>query len=189
MSRLTQFFVFFFPSKHSTRWSTCWIRRCWTTDTEGWPWDWDTPRFWNLRASPGSSPLRILKKDCRWMSYHAAFSVPNLVLVQGSRKMYIFLGSCSIMESLQSWSTLYDPMYCSLPGSSVHGILQAILGWVPWPPPGDLPGQGSNPGHLGLLHWQAGSLPLTSPASTYYPVQTLIYLNVNNLVSERWQLK
>ena len=31
----------------------------------------------------------------------------------------------------QSCSTLCDPMECSLPGSSVHGILQArILEWV-----------------------------------------------------------
>ena len=31
----------------------------------------------------------------------------------------------------QSCPTLYDPMNCSLPGSSVHGILQAgILKWV-----------------------------------------------------------
>ena len=31
----------------------------------------------------------------------------------------------------QSCSTLCDPMDCSLPGSSVHGILQArILEWV-----------------------------------------------------------
>ena len=36
--------------------------------------------------------------------------------------------------------TLCDPMDCSPPGSSVHGILQArILEWVACPPPGDLP--------------------------------------------------
>ena len=28
-------------------------------------------------------------------------------------------------KSLQSCLTLYDPMDCSLPGSSIHGILQA----------------------------------------------------------------
>ena len=40
----------------------------------------------------------------------------------------------------QSCPTLCDPMDYSPPGSSVHGILQArILGWVPFPPPGDLP--------------------------------------------------
>ena len=34
-------------------------------------------------------------------------------------------------KSLQSGVTLYDPMDCSLPGSFVHGILQArILEWV-----------------------------------------------------------
>ena len=36
--------------------------------------------------------------------------------------------SCSVA---QSGSTLYDPMDCSLPGSSVHGIFPArILEWV-----------------------------------------------------------
>ena len=35
-------------------------------------------------------------------------------------------------EVAQSCPTLCDPMDCSLPGSSVHGIFQArILGWVP----------------------------------------------------------
>ena len=34
----------------------------------------------------------------------------------------------------QSWPTLFDPMDCSPPGSSVHGILQArILEWVAIP--------------------------------------------------------
>ena len=43
----------------------------------------------------------------------------------------------------QSCPTLYNPMDCSLPGSSVHGILQArILEWVPCLPPGDLPNPG-----------------------------------------------
>ena len=43
-----------------------------------------------------------------------------------------------------------DPADCSLPGSSVHGILQAkMLEWVAFPSPGDLPDQGLNPG---LLH-------------------------------------
>ena len=38
-------------------------------------------------------------------------------------------------------------MDCSLPGSSVHGILQArILEWVAIPSPGDLPNPGMEPG-------------------------------------------
>ena len=34
------------------------------------------------------------------------------------------------VESLKLCPTLWDPMDCSPPGSSVHGIFQAILGWV-----------------------------------------------------------
>ena len=42
-------------------------------------------------------------------------------------------------QLLQSCPTLCDPMDCSPPGSSVHGILQIrILEWVAMPPPGDL---------------------------------------------------
>ena len=41
---------------------------------------------------------------------------------------------CVHAKSLQSCQTLCDPMDCSLPGSSVHGILQArILEWVAMP--------------------------------------------------------
>ena len=43
-------------------------------------------------------------------------------------------------QSLQLCPTLCDSIYCSLPGSTVHRILQArILEWLPCPPPGDLP--------------------------------------------------
>ena len=83
--------------------------------------------------------------------------------------------------------TLYDPMDCSLPGSSVHGISQArTLEWVdtsfsrglPHPgtepllqgssPPQDLtpstgvfPTRGLNLGLLHLLPWQVGSSSLS----------------------------
>ena len=53
--------------------------------------------------------------------------------------------------------TLCDPMDCSLPGSSVHGILQArILEWLPFLSPGDLPDPGIEPASPAL---QADSLP------------------------------
>ena len=41
---------------------------------------------------------------------------------------------CMRAKSLQSCPTLFDPMDCSPPGSSAHGILQAkILEWVAMP--------------------------------------------------------
>ena len=46
----------------------------------------------------------------------------------------IFLCVFVCIKSLQSCPTLCDPMGCSLPGSSVHGILQGgILEWVTIP--------------------------------------------------------
>ena len=42
--------------------------------------------------------------------------------------------SCLTLCDAQSCLTLCDPMDCSLPGSSVRGILQArILEWVAFP--------------------------------------------------------
>ena len=65
----------------------------------------------------------------------------------------------------QSCLTLCDPMDCSQPGSSVHGILQANNTGVGCHAPlqGILLIQGSNMHLLCLLHWQAGSLPLAPP--------------------------
>ena len=49
-------------------------------------------------------------------------------------------------EVAQSCPTLCDPMDCSLPGSSIHGIFQQEY-WsgLPFPSPGALPGPGIEP--------------------------------------------
>ena len=54
-----------------------------------------------------------------------------------------------------------DPMDCSLPDSSVHGILQAKY-WsgLPFPSPGDLPDPAIEPGSPAL---QADALPTELP--------------------------
>ena len=50
--------------------------------------------------------------------------------------------------------TLCDPMGCSPPGSSVHGIFQArILEWVAISSSRENPNQGIEPRSLCLLHW------------------------------------
>ena len=50
---------------------------------------------------------------------------------------------------LHPCQTLFNPMDCSLPGSSVHGILQArILERVAFPFTGDIPDPGMEPAFL-----------------------------------------
>ena len=55
----------------------------------------------------------------------------------GNPKSYIYHLGLHLWvhsRSLQSCPTFHNHMYCSLPGSSVHGILQAkILAWVAMP--------------------------------------------------------
>ena len=53
---------------------------------------------------------------------------------------------CMHAKSLQLCLTLCDPIDNTLPGSSVHGILQAS--GLPCPPPGDLPNRGIEPTSL-----------------------------------------
>ena len=51
-----------------------------------------------------------------------------------------------IEKVAQSCPTLCDPMDCSLPGSSVRGILQArVLEWVALPSSGDILDRGTEP--------------------------------------------
>ena len=79
-------------------------------------------------------------------------------------------GCCAVLsKSLRSCPTLWDPMDCSLPGSSVHGDSPGKNTGVGYAPPphallqGIFPTEGLNLGLLPLLHWLAGSLPLTPP--------------------------
>ena len=61
----------------------------------------------------------------------------------------------------QSFPTLWDPMDCSPPGSSVHGFSrQEYWSGLPCPPPGDLPKPGMEPRSPAL---QVDSLPTEPP--------------------------
>ena len=66
--------------------------------------------------------------------------------------------TCTRAKLLQLCPTLCDPVYYSLPGSSVHGILQArIWSGLPFPSPGEsFQPRDGNSISLGLLHWPGG---------------------------------
>ena len=82
---------------------------------------------------------------------------------------------CMHARSPQSWPTLCDPMDNNLPGSSVHGILQArILEWVAMGcPPGDLPDPGTEPPPLISLLLAGGFFTLVPPGKPHYPTRDL----------------
>ena len=60
-------------------------------------------------------------------------------------ELRVVVGACLCAKSVQSCLTLYDPVDCSLAGSSVRGILQArTLEWVALPSSRGLPAHGSS---------------------------------------------
>ena len=121
-----------------------------------------------MLPSRGSSQPR----DQTWISYIAGgFSIAKLPGKPGSLHMVailifcwkpviFFLISC-VCTQLLSCLWLSNPMDCSPPGSSVHGIFQArILEWGAISFLGDPPHPGIKPRLLHLLYWQVDSLPL-----------------------------
>ena len=57
--------------------------------------------------------------------------------------VFLYVRACQVA---QSCLTLCEPMDCSLPGSSIHGISQTrILEWLPFPSPGNLLDPGIEP--------------------------------------------
>ena len=89
---------------------------------------------------------------------------------------------CTFVPSRFSRVRLCDPMDCSPPGSSVHGILQGrILGWLAMPSSRSSPPRDRTPLSC-LLRLQVSSLPLAPPGksymlNTYTHTHTHIYIN------------
>ena len=76
-------------------------------------------------------------------------------------------------KSLQLCPTFCDPVDCSPPGSSVHGIIQTRIleGAAISFSRGSSQPRVSNPYLFHPLHWQAGSLPTVPPGK---PMDTLL---------------
>ena len=91
--------------------------------------------------------------------------------------------ACGCMLVVQLCLTLYNPMDYSSPGSSVCGILQArILGWGPFPSPGDLPNPRIEPRSPAL---KADPLLFETPGK---PLTTLLFkAATQNLAQESKQ--
>ena len=83
-------------------------------------------------------------------------------------------------EVAQSCPTVCDPVDCSLPDFSVHGILQArileLIMELPFPSPGDLPHPGIKPGSPAL---EADALTSEPPGKPYSPEK-------ENYISMKW---
>ena len=126
--------------------------------------------------------LLLSSSSCTSLYFYTHLPVFSLSVIS-ALSLYLYLNSPSLYayaKLFQSCLTLCDFFYCmyvhtvcmdySLPGSSVHEILQArILEWFTMPSSrgSSWPG-GIKPCLLCLLHWQTGSSPLSPPGK---PIQ------------------
>ena len=97
---------------------------------------------WRLRMETGrTSIFGSVSSDCLPQDWFLCISLErrciSLNRVASTIPLSFPLHECMPAKSLLSCPTLCDPMDCSPPGSSVHGILQArILEWVATPSSG-----------------------------------------------------
>ena len=129
---------------------------------------------WSLMAWPLDSRLisfYLLTWGLLWTRFCAVqpshIKAPILTVAvfgDGAFKGVIKGMCCLCAKLLQSCPTLCDRMNCSQPGSSVQGIFQARC-WLGCHAllQGIFLAQGWNLHLLGLLRWQASSLPLMPP--------------------------
>ena len=79
-----------------------------------------------------SQPRDLIKVNhpdsCQCMAKPITKMLSNYPPIKTMRYLYIYTAATA--KSLQSCPTLRDPLDCSLPGSSIHGIFQArVLEW------------------------------------------------------------
>ena len=96
-----------------------------------------------------------------------------LILKEASSRSYDSLYALvHIQMDIHLWANSLQPHACSLPGSSIHRILQArILEWV-----AISSSRGLNPHLLRFLYLQAGSLPLAPSGRVFLSKCKAFYL-------------
>ena len=119
-----------------------------------------------VKLRKSEEDMRILSISVSWLWYYIEYDSFGKT-IGGNWAKYTRISLLFLMTESESsvtsviFSILCDPMDCSPPGSSDHGILQArILEWVAFPSPGDLPNPGMEPGSPPL---QTDSSPSEPP--------------------------
>ena len=96
-----------------------------------------------------------------WLDKRCVWEVFLLHLAYSKKCHYPTIKACVRAQSLQSCPTLWDPRDCSLPRSSIHGILQArILVWISMP---SSRGPSWSRGRTHVSSFQMDSLPSEPP--------------------------
>ena len=117
-----------------------------------------------------------LSVHCWWTLCSSMFPLKDISQTLFRNHPNSLILTCMLVA--QSCLTQCNPMDCSPPGSSVHGILQArILEWVAMPSSRASFQPGIKLCLLHLLHWQVGSIPLATQE---------VHLIISGIISKRY---
>ena len=120
-------------------------------------WDLNTDQLHGQEGSLSEYSLILLAQ--KWNARKR-----KLIFLFSSLGMFWSIGESDRCSDTQLCLTLHDPRDCSLPGSSVHGILLVrVLEWLPFPPAGNLPNPGIKSATLLSPALAGGFLPLAPP--------------------------
>ena len=132
-------------------------------------------RFIHSSAFASSRKLGIEQEESRaeWSKMETDLPTPHLLLSVSNPLIYKpqwaalhYLALCSLFAWWWWFSHSRDPMDCSPPGFSVHGLSrQECWSGLPFPSPGDLPNPGMEPRSPAL---QADSLPTELQVKPYH---------------------
>ena len=125
-------------------------------------------------------PALATNFKCFFLAFYEKNLHPGTQIIQSSHHLWTM---CYVLcaKSLQLCPTLCDPKDCSLPASSVHGILQKrILEWIAVHFSGGSFQPRDRTYILCLLHRQVGSLPLVLPGKPYgtWPLCKLVFIHI-----------
>ena len=140
----------------------------------------DIPSSWSCLPSCSFSP-KVFKSQIYSISVRIAFNwLPSILFCKSSGNTvphyFPIYPECVCAKSFQSCLNLCNPMDCSPPGSSVHGILQTrILEWVAMPSSRDLPNPRIEPKSLKSPYWQVDSFLLVPPGNKLYSKRNMWY--------------
>ena len=117
-----------------------------------------------------------------WLDKRCVLEVFLLYLDPFKNCHYPTIKACVRAQSLQSCPTLWDPMDYSLPGCSIHGILQArILVWIAMP---SSRGPPRSRGQTHVSSFQTDSLPSEPPGKPL--TDRRLSLIVNQVMFVEW---
>ena len=137
-----------------------------------------TQKCLSWRLGPISLKMNMSRQMASLSPIFCGHLAPSCIATFDHKEMRNLFSLCTcVLSRVQLFKTPW-PVACQIP-LPMEFSRQEYWCMLPFPTPGDLHDQGSNPHRLSLLHWQVGSFPLA-------PQLTQIVTQLPDKVCDKW---